>query len=333
MDSFFLFPIDEDDFVSDTSSFNETDKAHSKCGISHEEGSCDDEVFATRPGETFTTTATSTRVSHRRSGISNVRSQTTAHRKMKPPSSPTLPPPVGSSSGAFPNRGRRWSLDVISPLRLLVTPHGSASTGRRPSAPDDQTGSGDDSSPGPTPPAVAAPSIHHGGRRYSQPIIPKVKPIKDKRVKVKDLAGKKGGKSGQHKAKESYVLATLDTGQTVVLTCKDDDRHLKQLLSVAMMDRRVLSYRMIVASSRGVLKGGHSAMGGLNGRKVRSCENLLEVLSEPDDEWEREEALRVMPEIMSSCRRREILKEMARTDRQYYDNLQAVFDSYAEPLR
>ncbi|GFS13942.1 hypothetical protein ElyMa_003150600 [Elysia marginata] len=99
------------------------------------------------------------------------------------------------------------------------------------------------------------------------------------------------------------------------------------------MDRRVLSYRMIVASSRGVLKGGNSAVGAVNGRKVRSCENLLQVLSEPDDVWEREEALRVMPEIMTYCRRREILQEMARTDRRYYDNLQAVFDAYAEPLR
>ena len=131
---------------------------------------------------------------------------------MKPPSSPTLSPPV-SSPGPLPHRGRRWSLDVISPLRLLVTPHSSTSTGRRPSAPESQDGSGDSS------PTLAAstPPIS-GGRRYSQPILPKVKPVKDKHAKVKDASGKKDGKGGHHKVKESYVVITLDTGQNVVVS-------------------------------------------------------------------------------------------------------------------
>ncbi|GFN91113.1 rho GTPase-activating protein [Plakobranchus ocellatus] len=297
MDQFFLFPIDEESTHAAGRSLRE-DEEPGTSAVSQPEDT-EDNVFPNSPSRRSSTSSTGS--------------------AMKPPPSSPTSPTQASVPGALPPRSRRWSLDVISPLRLLVAPHSSSS--KRPVTPEVES---DETSP-----IFAATIPPLGERRYSQPVIPKVKAVKNKTVKVKDGGSKKDGK-----VKESYMLVTLDTGQTIVLSCKDDDRHLKQLISVAMMDRRVLSYRMIVASSRGVLKGGHGGGAvGVNERKVRSCEDLLEVLSEPDELWERAESQDTLQATTVPCRRREILQEMARTERDYYDNLQAVFDAYAEPLR
>ena len=184
--------------------------------MNHEDERWDDEVFGAGPVNvktpTVSTAATSTTPATYNT-IYNI------PRVMKPPPSSPTPPPPPSPGPTSHNRGRRWSLDVISPLRLLVTPHSTSTsaTGRRPSTPESHSGSGTSS---PTLGATAPASL--GGRRYSQPILPKVKPLgKDKRAKVKDVggAGKKDGKGGHHhKVKEGFVVITLDTGQTIVVS-------------------------------------------------------------------------------------------------------------------
>ncbi|GFS13933.1 hypothetical protein ElyMa_003150300 [Elysia marginata] len=201
MDNFFLFPIDEDNLASETSFPQEPDEPQTEAGVSLEE---EDDVFVQTPEkQTLTLNKTSTTT-----GITYP-----FHRAMKPPTSPTLPPPVSSSGAGLPSRSRRWSLDVISPLRLLNS-HPASSSGRPLSTPESPSESRGSS---PTLEATA-PAALLRGRRYSQPIIPKVKPVKDKREKIKAAPGKKGGKGGHHKVKESYVVITLDTGQTIVVS-------------------------------------------------------------------------------------------------------------------
>ncbi|KAK7493038.1 hypothetical protein BaRGS_00015768, partial [Batillaria attramentaria] len=110
-----------------------------------------------------------------------------------------------------------------------------------------------------------------------------------------------------HHRRGKYHVTTPVTGE--------NEAELKTLVGAAMMEERVSSYRVIVASTKQFLRldsGGPI--------RSRSHENLLQHLQA------------VAEHSAQIDERLKIVTEMLESEQTYCESLRGLFDSYAEPL-
>ncbi|XP_012945696.1 uncharacterized protein LOC106013733, partial [Aplysia californica] len=193
---------------------------------------------------------------------------------LAPTQSPLLPQPSRSQ------KSRRWSLDIISPMRFLHT------SSKRASSPVIEASPNPSPSPSPSPrsndrrqqPPPLLLTASHNMRRHSNPsLLPNFKPKQLQLHQQKQQRQQQRHhhyhlprfRRNSHKKEEAYMLVELENDQKVLVTC-EDEQHMKSVLMSALMDQRVHSYRMIVASTRAVIK-----MDGVTSRRVKSFEGLL----------------------------------------------------------
>ncbi|XP_067676153.1 serine-rich adhesin for platelets-like isoform X1 [Haliotis asinina] len=113
-----------------------------------------------------------------------------------------------------------------------------------------------------------------------------------------------------------YAVLDLADGRHVVLSGRDET-HLKTLYVDAAMEYKVSSYRVIVASTKSILKLDNGSP-----TVTKSFENMFEKYESVDPSAQKSEDPRFR-----------LAEELLQTERDYCSNLQCIFDCYAEPLR
>ncbi|BFZ09247.1 hypothetical protein BsWGS_12286 [Bradybaena similaris] len=198
------------------------------------------------------------------------------------------------------SRGRRWSLDAISPKKLFS---------RRESTPAVEPDIKDT--------LLSASSLAlNGDRRHSSPY-----------VKVRGFKFKQAHRFLQHfnhhhrqeQLKESYLVLLMDNGDNIVITCEDDS-HANSLLFHAMIDKNVRAYRVILISSRSIPKVDNHFLG----QRSQSCETLVNMKLGDDD---------VDREVQYSDKSHRIVSELLDTETRFHDSLQLLLEFHADKLR